>query len=77
MELIKPYVPKILHSELQQSRFYVASSDSLQMSSQTSRSQRENKEECYEKLHELLKDLSRRFIPGETSDAQRQKIDKL
>jgi len=77
MESIKPYVPTILHSELRQSRFYVASSDSLQMSAQTSRSQQENKDECHAKLHELLKDLSKRFIPGQTSEAQKQKIERL
>lgn len=77
MELIKPYVPKILHSELRQSRFYVASSDSLQISAQTSRSQQKNKDECHEKLYELLKDLSKRSVPGETLDSQKQKVERL
>jgi peptidyl-tRNA hydrolase ICT1 len=77
MEAITPYLPKILHSKLRESRYYVASSDSLQMSAQTSRNQRENKDECHEKLHELLRDLSKRFIPGETSETQKQKIEKL
>lgn len=77
MELIEPYIPGILHLELRRSRFYVYSSDSIQISAQTSRSQRENKDECHQKLHELLKDLSKRFIPGETSEAQKQKIEKL
>ncbi len=77
IESIKPYVPKILHSELRQSRFYVASSDSLQMSAQSSRSQQENKDECHEKLHEFLKDVSKRCIPGETSEEQKEKIERL
>lgn len=77
MDSITPYVPKVLHSRLRESRFYVASSDSLQMSAQTSRSQRENKDECHEKLHELLRDLSKKFIPGETLEVQKQKIERL
>jgi peptidyl-tRNA hydrolase ICT1 len=77
MNSLMPHVPKILHSQLRSSRFYVASSDCLQISAQTSRKQQSNKNECHEKFVQLLKDVSKEVIPGETSEAQKQKIEKL
>lgn len=39
-----------------------------------SRSQSANKDICYSKLHELLVRLAKEKIPGETSQAQREKV---
>lgn len=77
MDLIMDHVPKILHSELRSSRFYVASSDSLQISAQTSRKQQGNKNECREKLYNLIIDISERVIPGETSATQKLRIEQM
>jgi peptidyl-tRNA hydrolase ICT1 len=77
LESVKPYVPRILHSELHKSKFYVESSDSLQISAQTSRRQQENKDECQEKLYELLKVITKDCIPGETSEVKKQRIERL
>jgi peptidyl-tRNA hydrolase ICT1 len=49
----------------------------LVIQSEESRKQAANVESCYEKLHRLLKTTAEDVIPGETSEEQREKVQKL
>jgi len=71
------HVPKILHPALRSSNYYAHSSDSLVIQAQTSRKQHENENECHERLYQLLRDISKRLIPGETSKEQHAKVHQM
>ncbi|CEJ91901.1 hypothetical protein VHEMI07584 [[Torrubiella] hemipterigena] len=66
-------LPHALRSALQKSRYYVASSDSLNFQSQTSRSRTSNQEENKSKLWEEILRIYDANVPGETSEAKREK----
>lgn len=66
-------LPQFLRGALQKSRYYVASSDSLNFQSQTSRSRTSNQDENKSKLWEEILRIYDANVPGETSDAKREK----
>jgi peptidyl-tRNA hydrolase ICT1 len=74
---IANHVPRILLPSLKTTNYYAPTSDTLVIQSQSSRSQHDNEEECHEKLFQLLRDVSKRVIPGETSREQKSKVEQL
>ena len=42
-----------------------------------SRKQQANKDTCFRKLNELIVDVYNHSVPGETSEAQKEKVKKL
>ncbi len=59
--------------ELRASRYYSKNSDSLVIASQEGRVQRDNEENCHEKLHSHIADIATRKIPGETTEETKEK----
>jgi peptidyl-tRNA hydrolase ICT1 len=59
------------------SRFYAERTQTLVIQSEESRKQAANVESCYEKLLHLLKTTAEDVIPGETSEEQREKVQKM
>jgi peptidyl-tRNA hydrolase ICT1 len=74
---LEELLPPMVFSGLRSSRYYAANSQSLIISSQRTRKQKENEEDCHEKLADEIKDLSRQLIPGETSVEQLAKVEQL
>ncbi|RAK99848.1 peptidyl-tRNA hydrolase domain protein [Aspergillus ibericus CBS 121593] len=72
-----PLIPQVLHSPLLASRYVAARTQSLVIQSEESRRQTANLETCYDKLHQLLKSLAEDNIPGETSQEQRDRVQRL
>lgn len=77
MDRLLPRIPNLLHSSVLSSRFYAEKSQSLLIQADESRKQAANRDACYSKLHELLIELARDSIPGETSQNQKEKVKKL
>ncbi|KFY70015.1 hypothetical protein V499_09544 [Pseudogymnoascus sp. VKM F-103] len=73
---IAPYVPAMVTKELRASRYYSKNSDCLTIASQEGRVQRDNEDNCHEKLYEHIADIAKRIIPGETSEAAKAKAAK-
>lgn len=72
-----PRIPGLLHSAVLSSRYYTEKSRSLLIQADENRKQGANRDACYRKLHELLIELAKVKIPGETSEAQKEKVKKL
>lgn len=70
-------VPKILHPEIEGSRYYAENSESLVIQGDSSRSRTDNMQECYKKLHSLIVEAGRSTVRGETSKAQVEKVKSL
>ncbi|KFY37908.1 hypothetical protein V494_04593 [Pseudogymnoascus sp. VKM F-4513 (FW-928)] len=70
------HVPAMVTKELRASRYYSRNSDSLTIASQEGRVQRDNEDNCHEKLYEHIRDIAKRIIPGETSEAAKEKAAK-
>ncbi len=74
MNLLFPHIPSLLHSAILSSRFYAEKAQSLLIQSDSSRKQAANRDTCYDKLYELLRELAKEVIPGETSQDQKEKV---
>ncbi|PSS08971.1 hypothetical protein M430DRAFT_37115 [Amorphotheca resinae ATCC 22711] len=74
---LQRYVPKVLISELRSCRYYVPSSDSISIQSDTSRSQTDNTEDTHRKLMEEIKQIYKKSVPGVTSPEQKERVDQL
>jgi len=74
---IADYVPRILLPHLRSSTYYAPNSDSLVIQSQAGRKQHDNEIDCHEKLYRLLRDASKKVIPGEISPEQKAKVEEL
>ncbi|RMZ74975.1 hypothetical protein DV737_g5566, partial [Chaetothyriales sp. CBS 132003] len=72
-----PLVPPVLHRGLRQSRYYAASSDSLLIQADDSRKQTANRDACYRRLTELVTEVYKASVPGETSQAQKERVKQL
>jgi peptidyl-tRNA hydrolase ICT1 len=70
-------VPKILHPEIEGSRYYAENSKSLVIQGDGSRSRTDNTQECYKKLHALIVAAGRSTVRGETSQAQVERVKSL
>ena len=70
-------IPKILHPQIERSRYYAANSQSLVIQGDCSRNRNDNVEECYKKLHDSIIAAGRAIVRGETSQAQKEKVKGL
>lgn len=75
---LEKYVPKILISELRSScRYYVASTDKIAITCDSSRSQYDNKQETHHKLAEEIKRIYKSRIPGVTTLEQKARVAQM
>ena len=74
---ILPLTPPIIHVPLTKSQYYATKSAALVFQADSSRKQRDNVDECFHKLHQLILQIGRSAIIKETSHAQVEKIKKL
>lgn len=72
-----PLIPRSLHPHLLSSRYTTQRSQSLVIQSDESRKRATNVESCFDKLYQLLKTAADDTIPGETSSAQKDRVQKL
>ena len=77
LDRLLPHVPVLLHTGIKSSRYYADKSASLMIQSDDSRKQVQNKDTCFRKLHELLFEVGKRTVPGETSEDQIAKVKVL
>jgi peptidyl-tRNA hydrolase ICT1 len=70
-------LPRVLHPAIRSSPAYSAKTDSLLFQSDESRAATENRDTCHRKLWGLVDDTFKSVVPGETSIAQKQKVQKL
>ena len=70
-------IPRILHPQIERSRYYAANSRSLIIRGDSSRNRNDNVEECYKKLHDVIIAAGRATVRGETSQAQKEKVKGL
>ncbi|KAG4434943.1 hypothetical protein IFR05_009584 [Cadophora sp. M221] len=74
---LQGHVPKVLHQGLRGSNYYVASSDSISIQCDTTRSQSGNKEETHTRFHDEITRIYKKRVPGVTSPEQKQKVEHL
>jgi peptidyl-tRNA hydrolase ICT1 len=70
-------LPTVLHSGIRASPHYARKSDSLVIQAEDSRKQGDNTHACFARLYSLVRDTAAQVIPGETSNAQREHVQKL
>ena len=70
-------VPKILHPDIEASRYYAKNSESLVIQDDGTRDRSNNVQECYKKLHALLVAAGKNSVRGETLPAQLEKVKNL
>lgn len=73
MHELAAVLPRFLRSGLRDSKYYVASSDSLSFHSQTTRSRTANQAENKSKLWQEVLRMYDAQVPAETSEAKRDK----
>ena len=69
-----PLIPSVLHSGVKASRYYASKTNTLLIQADDSRKQTANKDTCYRKLTEMLIDIYKATIPGQTSQEQKDKV---
>ncbi|QKX56485.1 uncharacterized protein TRUGW13939_03590 [Talaromyces rugulosus] len=74
---LHPILPRILHQDLQNSRYMAERSNSLVINSDESRKRSDNMESCYVKLYTLIQTIAKTTIPGETSQYQIDRVKGL
>lgn len=62
---------------MQTSRYCAPKSDALVIQADDSRKQGDNIQSCYAKLHDLIIQVGRDVVPGETSQAQSDRVVRL
>ena len=72
-----PHIPPLLHQAIRSSRYYAGKNDSLLIQSDESRKQSANKDTCHRRLVELVSEVFREVVPGETSRDQKEKVQGL
>ncbi|KAK8197025.1 uncharacterized protein BKA78DRAFT_245960 [Phyllosticta capitalensis] len=70
-------LPPLFHQEIRSCRYFAPNSDSLILQSDEARKQNENVHACFRKLHELLVDVGKKIVPGETSAEQKERVKNL
>ncbi|KAI0688421.1 RF-1 domain-containing protein [Cytidiella melzeri] len=71
------WIPLWAHQALRQSPHYVASSQSLLVTSTASRSQSQNLADCLSKLHTIVLAASSASVVNEASEEQKEKVRRL
>ncbi|TLS24429.1 hypothetical protein PpBr36_08214 [Pyricularia pennisetigena] len=77
LDVLLPCLPKVLHSRLKQSKYYVKGTNSISMQAQTSRSRDVNTQENRNKLFEEIQNIYTATVPGETTQATTDKYKAL
>lgn len=77
MSALEHHIPKILVSELRSSRYYVKSSDSIQIQCDAHRNRTQNMDETHVRFNNEIKKLYDQKVPGITSAEQQAKVVKL
>ncbi|EKV08832.1 hypothetical protein PDIG_66960 [Penicillium digitatum PHI26] len=77
LDALLPLVPRLIHLPLRASRYTAERTQCLVIQSDEERKQSDNVESCYDKLYQLLQSSAKEVIPGETSQAQRNRVLKL
>lgn len=67
-------IPTILHRGIIASRYYADKSSCLVIQADDSRKAQANKDTCFRKLTELILDVYKHSIPGETTEEQKEKV---
>lgn len=70
-------IPSILHQPLRRSQYYAPNSESLVIQADTSRKQRENVDQCFQILRDLILSAGKIVIRGETSPKQKARVKGL
>ena len=70
-------LPALLIEPLKASRIYKANSDAILIQSDDSRKQADNANDAFKKLNQMIAELGANLVPGETSNAQRQRVANL
>ncbi|ROW09934.1 hypothetical protein VPNG_06306 [Cytospora leucostoma] len=74
---LQQVLPKLMHSLLRSSKYYVKAKDSVSFAAQTKRDRNANAEENRAKLIEALKSMYNEAVPGDTSVEKRRKHQAL
>jgi len=77
LDRLLPLVPPILHPGIKRSRYYADKSSSLVIHADESRNQSANRDTCYRKLNDMLAEVYKQIVPGETSEEQKEKVKGL
>ena len=77
LDQLLPLIPSILHGGIRSSRYCAQKTDSLLIQSDDSRKQNANKDTCFRKLNDMLIDVYKSTVPGETSQEQKDKVKTL
>ncbi|KAJ6071656.1 hypothetical protein N7499_009670 [Penicillium canescens] len=72
-----PLVPPLIYQSLRTSRYVAERAQCLVIQSDEERKQANNVEACFDKLYQLLKNTAKEVVPGETTQAQREHVQKL
>lgn len=70
-------LPPVLHEGIRKSRYHAENASSLLIQADDSRKQSANKDACYRRLNELIMDVYKQSVPGETSVEQKEKVKRL
>lgn len=70
-------MPPILLTSLIKSRYHTDRSDELVIQSDNHRKQQDNVTSCLDKLRDLMVEVGKQVIPGETSDDQKKHVKQL
>ncbi|TFK45380.1 hypothetical protein OE88DRAFT_1715407 [Heliocybe sulcata] len=73
----EPWIPPWSHKALRASSYYVASSDTIHVTSTVHRSQSQNVDDCLGKLRAIIVDAATTMIKTEPSEAQRERVRQL
>ncbi|KAJ5795689.1 uncharacterized protein N7518_004229 [Penicillium psychrosexuale] len=77
LDALLPLVPRLIHHPLRTSRYAAERAQCLVIQSDEERKQSSNVESCFDKLYQLLQSSAKEVIPGETSQEQRNRVQKL
>ncbi|KEF62054.1 uncharacterized protein A1O9_00026 [Exophiala aquamarina CBS 119918] len=77
LDQLFPLIPTVLHKGVLSSRYCAGKSSSILIQADDSRKQQANKETCFRKLNELIAEVYSHSVPGETSEEQKQKVERL
>ncbi|OQU95126.1 RF-1 domain-containing protein [Cladophialophora immunda] len=77
IDRLLPLIPAVLHRGILSSRYYAEKSSSLVIQADESRKAQANKDSCFRKLNELILDVYKNNVPGETTDEQKEKVKRF
>lgn len=70
-------VPQMIHEQLQNSRYYAPKSETLVIHADGSRKQSDNVDQCFQILRDVILDVGRLIVKGETSTEQKARVKLL